>query len=79
MASSLLDYILRNKEWIFSGVGVALLGWVAYLWRRKRTTSLSQRQSSGSNSTNIQAGRDATIQGNSLTDHERQANSKRRG
>jgi hypothetical protein len=29
----MIDWILDNKEWLFSGIGVTLLGGVAYLIR----------------------------------------------
>lgn len=57
-----MAWILENKEWLFSGVFVALplavLGWIA----GKRTTSRSQNQKGGATSTNIQAGGDANVQ-----------------
>jgi hypothetical protein len=54
------NWILNNKEWLFSGVGVAaIVSLVGFLSRRKSASR--QKQRSGRNSTNIQAGRDVTI------------------
>lgn len=59
--TAVLDWFWRNKEWIFSGIGVAILvaiiGWI----RGKPSGGQSQR--SGKNSTNIQSGRDINIGG----------------
>ena len=48
------SWLNANKEWVFSGVGVAILTGVAAVLLKKR--SLSQNQQSGNNSMNIQAG-----------------------
>lgn len=57
-----MDWLLSNKEWLFSGIFVALplavLGWLF----SKRTSSRSQNQKSGALSTNIQAGGDVNVQ-----------------
>jgi len=34
-----MHWLLDNKEWVFSGIGVALLGWVLTLWRRRGSNS----------------------------------------
>lgn len=46
----MLDYLIDNKEWIFSGIGVAVLSWL--LFGRSKKSSMSQK--GGDNSTNIQ-------------------------
>jgi hypothetical protein len=47
----MIDYLIENKEWIFSGVGVALLSaLVALLLKRRKTRS-----------THVEIGRDASI------------------
>jgi len=51
----MLDYLINNKEWIFSGIGVAVLSWL-FFGRNK--SSISQK--SGDNSTNIQVGGNVT-------------------
>lgn len=56
----MVDWLIKNKEWFFSGIGVALLSWlVAWIFHRKN--ELGQSQSSGSNSVNLQAGNDINI------------------
>jgi hypothetical protein len=61
----MLDWLWKNKEWVFSGVGVAaLVGFLGWLRsKRKSGSRLHQSQQSGHNSTNIQAGRDVNIGG----------------
>lgn len=50
-----MEWIINNKEWIFSGIGAAVLG---LLFASK---SISQKQKGGKNSINIQAGENITI------------------
>jgi hypothetical protein len=54
-----MQWILANKQWLFSGVLVAVplaaMGWLL----AKR--SISQRQKGGKGSTNVQVGRDFTV------------------
>ena len=52
----LIAYILTNKEWIFSGVGILILGWIINLLfsKPKDNSKITFEQNSGSNSTNIQ-------------------------
>ena len=52
------SFIRTNKEWIFSGIGVAVISFIAYLLKTK---SPKQHQRGGRGSTNIQAGRDISI------------------
>ncbi|QBQ54007.1 hypothetical protein E3U44_05395 [Nitrosococcus wardiae] len=52
MENKVLDYIMNNKEWIFSGIGVAVISWVSF--RKSSNTKMTQK--SGDNSTNIQVG-----------------------
>lgn len=52
MENQVLDYIIANKEWIFSGIGVAVISWI--LFRKSSNNNMSQK--SGDNSTNIQVG-----------------------
>jgi len=55
-----MAWILDNKEWLFSGVGIVIIAWVFRLFYKQRQTS-SQTIKSGDNSTNIQAGRDINM------------------
>lgn len=60
----MLQWLIENKEWIFSGVGVAVITGVIALVRRLFTHNASpssMEQSGGHGSTNYQAGRDMTI------------------
>ena len=55
--TNLFEWILYNKEWVFSGIGVAVLGGIAAIIRRKKLTiSSSQKQKSGRHSNNVQIG-----------------------
>ena len=54
-----MEWILENKEWIFSGIGVFIIGLIITLFTRKRKSkSIKMKQKSGSNSTNTQIGGD---------------------
>lgn len=52
----LIAYIITNKEWIFSGVGILILGWIINLLfsKRKDNSKITLNQKSGSKSINIQ-------------------------
>lgn len=52
------SYIRANTEWIFSGIGVAVISLAVYLFKRR---SSKQYQRGGKGSTNIQAGGDINI------------------
>jgi membrane protein implicated in regulation of membrane protease activity len=54
-----IGWLWGNKEWLFSGAGIAVISAViALVWRRGASR---QSQTSGANSTNIQAGRDVSV------------------
>lgn len=53
----MLNYILQNKEWIFSGIGVFIIS----LFFIKNSIKKNMSQKSGSKSTNIQAGENITL------------------
>jgi len=54
-----IAWLWENKEWLFGGAGVAIVSAViALVWRRGTS---GQSQTSGANSTNIQAGKDINI------------------
>jgi len=55
-----MQWIIDNKEWIFSGIGIFILSIIAGLFI-KRKSFLKQSQKSGKNSTNYQAGGDINI------------------
>ena len=53
----MLDYLIDNKEWIFSGIGVAVISWVLF---RASGNKSNMSQKGGDNSTNIQVGGNVT-------------------
>lgn len=57
-----LEWIIENKEWLFSGIGVTILVAIAGLFiRNKRDGKNVQTIKSGDNSTNIQGGEKVNI------------------
>ena len=56
----MFETVLENKEWLFSGLAIAV---VAGLWRLfgSKREGPTQKQHGGAGSTNVQAGRDANI------------------
>jgi hypothetical protein len=63
-----LNWIISNKEWVFSGVGLVIFGgifkflmWVFKKQNREKADIINQSQKSGKNSTNIQIAGDLTI------------------
>lgn len=53
----MFEYIIENKEWIFSGIGVAVISW--FLLRKSKGLTMSQK--GGKGSTNIQVGGDFSV------------------
>ena len=53
----MIEYLIDNKEWLFSGLGVAVISWL--LFRNSSASKMSQK--SGGNSTNVQVGGDFTM------------------
>jgi len=51
-----MEWIMNNKEWIFSGIGVAIISLIIGLFLKKKSTKMKQK--SGDSSINIQIGRD---------------------
>lgn len=56
----IINWLNSNKEWIFSGIGVAIISIVIHLLF-KRYQSKKQIQKSGNNSINIQVGDNLNI------------------
>jgi len=54
-------WVIDNKQWLFSGVGLVVVAWVGRLIFKKRYASSTQTIRSGDSSTNVQAGRDVNI------------------
>jgi hypothetical protein len=40
-----MDWLLQNKEWFFSGVGVLVLGWIGKVMTAKRDAPASPQPS----------------------------------
>ena len=54
-----MNWIIENKEWLFSGIGIVLLSLLLKFFLKKRKEkSIKMKQKSGKNSTNIQVGGD---------------------
>lgn len=60
---NIMELLTANKEWAFSGIGVAVLGLVVGLFRRRTSGGPPQSQRAGKGSINIQAARDIRIGG----------------
>jgi hypothetical protein len=41
-----MDWLVKNMEWVFSGIGVALLGWLISLRRSRASVNQSVKNSS---------------------------------
>jgi hypothetical protein len=55
-----MQWLIDNKEWLFSGVGVFIFGVIISFFTRKNASN-SQTQKSGDNSNNYQASGDINI------------------
>lgn len=51
-----MQWIIDNAQWVFSGIGVFVLGLFIAFLKRENTATTKQKQKSGNNSINIQAG-----------------------
>jgi hypothetical protein len=52
-----MEWLIKNKEWVFDGFGVAIIaGLIALFFKPKSEKTPKQTQRSGDNSINIQAG-----------------------
>jgi len=56
-----ITWIINNKEWLFSGAGLAILIWIYRLIIKKNKALFSQKIRAGASSANVQAGRDINI------------------
>lgn len=54
-------WVIDNKEWLFSGVGVVVVAGVVRLILKKTYASSTQTIRSGDRSTNVLVGRDVSI------------------
>lgn len=54
-------WVIDNKEWLFSGVGLVVVAWMGRLIFKKTFASSSQTIRAGDSSANVQTGRDVNI------------------
>lgn len=57
----LVAWVIDNKDWLFSGAGIAIVAWIGRLIFKKTCASSSQKIRAGDRSVNVQAGRDVNI------------------
>lgn len=61
-----MEWLTENKQWVFSGIGVAIIGWVFLgIKGKSKKNKLILKQKSGKNSTNIQSAGEIKININS--------------
>ena len=53
----MIEFLQKNYEWVFSGIGSGVVFWILGYWQGSRK-AIDQKQEIGSNSTAIQVGRD---------------------
>jgi hypothetical protein len=70
MWDSLINWVDANHQWVFSGVGVAVVGAVWNFFRRKSTNARTTSLKSGRNSTNLNAGGNITLNVPAAPGHE---------
>lgn len=56
-----MEWIVANKEWFFSGIGIAIPIALLTWYFNKNATAINQKQKSGKNSVNIQVGKNLNI------------------
>ncbi len=57
----ILDWVVQNKQWLFSGVGIVIVSWLGRLIYRRAQSSSVQTIHSGRNSINVVAGKNAYV------------------
>jgi cell division protein YceG involved in septum cleavage len=57
----MVNWLITNKEWLLSGIAVAVPVAIITWFLMRRSTNSKQIQKSGKNSINIQVGRDINI------------------
>jgi hypothetical protein len=44
----MIDWLITNKEWIFSGIGILILSgvvrWIIYIFKRRNTSAKTESQ-----------------------------------
>lgn len=58
MFETIWSYVLENKEWIFSGIGISVVTIFIAVFRRKKPDGhrINQNQKSGDSSLSVQIG-----------------------
>lgn len=57
----MIEWLIENKDWVFSGAGVAIIAWILNVLCEKSHRRVTQKQQSGNDSVNIQAGGNVSI------------------
>lgn len=55
-----MQWLIENKEWLFSGIGVFLIS-IIFTFIKRKDKTIKQSQKSGNGSTNYQAAHDINI------------------
>ncbi len=60
-----MEFIVKNKEWIFSGIGVAAIPFIINMFvrRKKKENKVIMNQKNGANSVNNQSSDKIEIKG----------------
>ncbi|MFZ6641797.1 hypothetical protein ACO0LL_18810 [Undibacterium sp. TC4M20W] len=59
--NELIAWFARNVEWVFSGIGVFIIGLIVAGIAKGRSRGVTQNQKAASHSTNVQVGGDVKI------------------
>lgn len=62
--NDVMQWLSDSAPWLFSGIGVVIIGLICKKLFHKSTPQINQSISSGEKSTNIQSGRDVIIGNN---------------
>jgi hypothetical protein len=58
----MIEWLFQNKEWVFSGIGVGIIGAIIkFIFNRRRSPDSLQQQKLSHSSGNLQVGRDINI------------------
>lgn len=57
----IVTFLIDNKEWLFSGVGIVVITLICQFFFKKRQAAATQSIQAGDGSTNIQSGGDVKV------------------
>ena len=57
----IITFAIDNKEWLFSGIGIAVITLIGRFFFKKRQAASTQSIHAGDGSTNIQSGGDVKV------------------